>query len=203
MRSHRRIPNYLKPNSNDSKGVKEITSELTFKGEKGDGKYQLGLENVIDWRPTLASAYQGKRPREVYWDEAGSIEEMDIADALSTVKQQLQIGKRAFGKIFMPATIETMTPKGAPLFQKIWQESNPNKRDANGRTESWLYRYYNPQYEGREDFIDEYGNSLVDEAKKFRANELEIATPANQKKIKRQYSETIDEAFDVVVSNLG
>lgn len=198
LRSHRRIPNYLKPRSNDSAGKKEIVSELTFMGEKDGDSYKKGLDNKIDWRPTLVSAYQGKRPREIFVDESGSIEEMDLEEWLSTVKQQTQIGKRAFGKIFLPATIEAMTPRGAPVFQKTWYESDPNKRDANGRTLSWLYRYFNPQYEGREDFIDEYGNSLVDEAKQFRANELAVASPAQQKKIKRQYPETVEEAFDVV-----
>lgn len=195
MRSHRRIPNYLKPTSNDAKGKKEITSELTFIGEKSGASYRGGLSNVIDWRPTLASAYQGKRPREVYIDEAGTIEEMDIIEAQTTIKQQLQIGKKAFGKMFIPATLESMTPKGAPLYFQIWDDSNPAEKDLNGRTKSWLYRYFNPQYEGREDFIDEYGNSLVDEAKTFRKNELDIATPTGQTKIKRQYPETIEEAF--------
>jgi len=195
IRSHRRIPDYLKPTSNDSKGRKEITSKLTFIGEKDGSKYQGGLNNVIDHRPTLPSAYQGKRPRGVYIDEPGTIEEMDIIEALSTIKQQLQIGKRAFGKIFLPATLESMTPKGAPMFFQIWNESDPSMRDANGRTQSWLYRYFNPQYEGREDFIDEYGNSKIDEAKSFRKNELDFATASGQMKIKRQYPETVDEAF--------
>lgn len=198
LRSHRRIPSYLKPKSNDSIGKSEISSELTFMSEKKGDVYKQGLNNKLDWRPTNASAYQGKRPKGIYWDEPGTMEEMDIVEALSTVKQQLQIGKKAFGKIYMPATLESMTPKGAPLFQQIWNESDPNIRDENGRTISWLYRYFNPQYEGREDFIDEYGNSLVEEAKKFRANELKIASDIGARKIKRQYPENPDEAFDVV-----
>lgn len=198
LRSHRRVPPYLKPRSNDSKGVKEITSELTFMSEKSGDVYKSGLNNIIDWRPTHASAYQGKRPKKIYWDEPGTMEEMDIVEAQTTVKQQLQIGKKAFGKLYMPATLESMTPKGAPLFQQIWEESDPKLRDANGRTQSWLYRYFNPQYEGREDFIDEYGNSLVGEAKQFRQNELDIATDEKKRKIKRQYPENTEEAFDVV-----
>jgi len=198
LRSHRMIPNYLKPKSNDSIGKKEITSQLTFFGDKSGNTFKAALNNKIDWRPTHASAYQGKRPRKVFWDEPGTIEEMNIDDALTTLKQQLQIGKRAFGKLSAPATLESMTPKGAPLFKKIWNESNPNERDANGRTRSWLYRYFNPQQEGREDFIDEYGNSKTEEAIKYRANELAIATDVGARKIKRQYPETTDEAFDVV-----
>ena len=202
LRSHREIPNYLKPKSNYGQGKKSITSELTFFGDKDGENSTLALNNIIDHRPTHASAYQGKRPRMVYWDEAGSIEMMDILQAQTTVKQQLQIGKRAFGKMYLPCTLEDMTPKGAPLFEELWKQSNPNERDANGRTGSWLYRYFNPQYEGREDFIDEYGNSLIDEAKVFRKNEIDAAEKKGNlpqvRKIKRQYPESTKEAFDVV-----
>lgn len=89
MRSHKRIPNYLKPVSNESKGTKEIVSELTFFGEKTDGGiYKGGLNNVIDWRPTIASAYQGKRPRWIFFDEPGSVEEMDLMEWFTTVREQ-------------------------------------------------------------------------------------------------------------------
>lgn len=197
MRSHKRIPNYLKPVSNETKSKKEIVGELTFMGENiGEGRYKDALINVIDHRPTLVSAYQGKRPRQIFIDEPGSIEEMDLIEWWGIVKEQLALGTKAFGKAFLPTTLESMTPKGAAAFQTIWDTSNPEKRDANGRTESGLYRYFKPQYLGREDFIDEYGNDLIQEAKQFRANSLAIATIDRQRKIKSQYPETIDEAFD-------
>jgi len=95
-----------------------------------------------------------------------------------------------------------MSPKGAPLFEKLWEMSNPKKKDANGRTRSWMYRYFNPQHEGREDFVDEYGNSKWVEAKLFRKNEVDAAVEAKDhaqaRKIKRQYPETIEECFDVI-----
>lgn len=198
MRSHKRIPNYLKPVSNETNSKKEIVGELTFMGENlGGGKYKAGLNNVIDHRPTLVSAYQGKRPKRIFLDEPGSVEEMDIEDWWTTVKQQLALGKKFFGKAYLPTTLETMKPKGAPLFKKIWEDSDPLDKDENGRTKSGLYRYFKPQYLGREDFIDEYGNDLIEEAKKFRQNELDNATPDGKRKIKRQYPETVEEAFDI------
>ena len=198
LRSHRAIPNYLKPKSNDSFGKKEMTSALTFFGDKHGDNSTYALDNTINHRPTKESAYQGKRPRKIYWDEAPTMEEMDIVEAQKTVKQQLQIGKRAFGKLMMPATLESMKPKGAPLFEKIWKMSDPNKKDENGRTESWLYRYFNPQYEGREDFVDEYGNSLIDEAKRFKQNELDIAGDGSQRTINRQWPDSVRQCFDVI-----
>lgn len=202
MRSHKRIPNWLKPVSNDTIGTKQIVSELTFMGEKLDGgKYKEGLNNVIDWRPTIATAYQGKRPRQIFIDEPGSIDEMDLVDWWTTVKEQLALGKRVFGRAYLPTTLEDMKKKGGPLFAKIWDESDPMERDDNGRTRSGLYRYFKPFYEGREGFIDEYGNSLKEEAIQFRDNQLKHATDQGARKIRRQYPATVQEAFDVVLSD--
>lgn len=94
-----------------------------------------------------------------------------------------------------------MKKKGGPLFAKIWDESDPMERDDNGRTRSGLYRYFKPFYEGREGFIDEYGNSLKEEAIQFRDNQLKHATDQGARKIRRQYPATVEEAFDVVLSD--
>lgn len=199
MRSHKRIPNWIKPYSNETSSKREITSELTFKGKPlGDGRYSEALNNVIDWRPTLVSAYQGKKPAYIFFDEPGSVEEISLKDWWTTVKQQLALGKKIKGKCFLPTTLESMDPKGAEEFQEIYYESDINKRDANGRTQSGLYKYFKPHYKGREGFIDEYGFDLVDEAKKFRQNELDNADDKGKYKIKRQYPETEEEMFYII-----
>lgn len=199
MRSHKRIPNWIKPYSNESSSRREITSELTFKGKPlGDGRYSEALNNVIDWRPTLVSAYQGKKPAYIFFDEPGSIEEISLTDWWTTVKQQLALGRNIKGKCFLPTTLESMDPKGAEEFQEIYYNSDINKRDANGRTQSGLYKYFKPHYKGREGFIDEYGFDLVDEAKKFRQNELDNADDKGKYKIKRQYPESEEEMFYII-----
>lgn len=202
MRSHKRIPNYLKPVSNESKGTKEIVSELTFLGEKVDGGvYKGGLNNVIDWRPTIPSAYQGKRPKRVFFDEPPSVEEMDLMEWWTTVREQLAQGTDViFGRAFLPATLETMDKKGAPKFQEIWEGSDYNQRDANGRTRSGLYRYLKPYYKGREGCVDEYGKDDIEKAKKFRQNQLENATPEGAVKIRNQYPENERDAFGLATS---
>ena len=91
-----------------------------------------------------------------------------------------------------------MNPSGAAEFKELWYKSDINKRDGNGRTESGLYKYFKPHYKGREGFIDEYGFDLIDEAKKFRQNELDNADANGKMKIKRQYPENEDEMFYVI-----
>lgn len=202
MRSHKRIPNYLKPVSNETTGTKELVSELTFMGRKVDGgTYQGGLNNVIDWRPTVASAYQGKRPKRIFFDELASVDELDITEWWSTVREQLALGTDLiFGKAFLPATLETMDKKGAPQYQKMYEDSDYTQKDDNGRTRSGLYRYIKPYYKGREGCIDEYGNDMVEKAKKFRQNQMENATPEGAIKIRNQYPETEADAFGLVGS---
>lgn len=199
MRSHKKIPNWLKPHSNETGSRKEISSELTFKGKNlGGGRYSEALNNVIDHRPTLVSAYQGKRPAYIFFDEPGSVNDISLKAWWTTVKQQLALGKRIYGKCFLPTTLESMDPKGAAEFQDIYYDSDINKRDANGRTISGLYSYFKPQYKGREDFIDEYGFDREDEAKQWRQNELDGADDLGKYKIKRQYPETEEEMFYII-----
>ena len=201
MRSHKRIPNWIKPVSNETKGTKEIVSELTFMGEKIDGGgYKAGLNNIIDWRPTVPTAYQGKRPRFIFIDEPGSLEEMSLSEWWTTVREQLALGKLIFGKALLPTTLEDMKKKGAPEFKKIWEDSDPNDLDKNGRTKSGLWRYFKPFFLGREGFIDEYGNDLISEAREFRENQLEHADKLGAEKIKRQYPESVEEAFGIITS---
>lgn len=199
MRSHKKIPNWLKPHSNETGSKREITSELTFKGKSlGAGRYSDALDNVIDHRPTLVSAYQGKRPAYIFFDEPGSVQEISLIDWWTTVKQQLALGKRIFGKCFLPTTLESMDPKGADEYKEIYYQSDINNRDANGRTVSGLYKYFKPHYKGREGFIDEYGFDMAEEAKKFRQNELDKADDKGKYKIKRQYPETEEEMFYII-----
>ncbi len=196
MRSHKRIPNYLKPLSNDSTGTKEIASELTFLGKKMDGgKYKEGLNNIIDWRPTISSAYQGKKPRKIFFDEPASLKEMDLILWWTTVREQLSLGRKINGKAELPSTLEEFEKVGGTAFKKIWNLSDPEHIDANGRTKSGLYRYFQPYYTGRETFIDEYGNDLAEEAKKFRQNSIEGASREDAIKLKRQYPASPQEAF--------
>ena len=43
------------------------------------------------------------------------------------------------------------------------EDSNPNERNANGRTKTGLYRIFVPAYEALEGFFDKYGQPVVDD----------------------------------------
>jgi hypothetical protein len=103
--------------------------------------------------------------------------------------------------------------KGGKEYKKLWNESSPDKRNANGRTSSGLYSIYIPAYEALEGFFDIYGNAVIENpekeimgidgdkitmgAKVFLKNERESLKhdPRELNEVIRQFSFTEDEAF--------
>ena len=203
MRSHKKILPYLVPESNETNSKKPVVTELTFYGTKTiTGEYSDSLDTILDWRPAVESAMQGERPRAVYLDESGAQVGMDLLEFHSTTIQQLVLGKKTFGKLWLPTTLESMNNRGAEGYKELWEQSDINDRNKNNRTKSGLWRVFKPFCDGREGFIDQYGYDLIDEAIEFRENELANATPGNVRKLKRQYPMTEDEAFDLSFSTM-
>jgi hypothetical protein len=200
MRSHRRIPKYLRPESNDDLGTVMISSNLTFTGDKNDP--DNFLNNVIDWRATKESAYQGTTPKYIYVDEFGSIEEMDTRVWKSTTQQQCALGGKINGKMYLPATLEELKGEGALYFKELFYDSFPDQVTELGRTKSWLWNYFVPYWETMEGFVDEYGNFLEAEARKYIEVQYEVSDEITKAKLRRQYPPSVEAAFDVASSNI-
>ena len=111
--------------------------------------------------------------------------------------------------------------KGGQEYKDLWKDSNPNERNANGRTRTGLYRLFIPAYESLEGFFDRYGNPVIEDpdrsvdgidddpivqgAKTYLKNErqalMQDASELNE--VVRQFPFTEDEAFrDSVESTL-
>jgi hypothetical protein len=56
--------------------------------------------------------------------------------------------------------------KGGNQYKEIWRDSDPEDRNANGRTKTGLYRLFIPAYEALEGFFDKYGNPIVEDPEK-------------------------------------
>jgi len=103
--------------------------------------------------------------------------------------------------------------KGGKEYKDLWEDSDPNQRNKNGRTKTGLYRLFIPAYDSLEGFFDQHGNPIVETpskdvlgidgeyihmgAKEFLKNERESmknnASELNE--IIRQFPFTTDEAF--------
>jgi len=53
--------------------------------------------------------------------------------------------------------------KGGSQYKDLWFDSDPEERNANGRTRSMLYRIFIPAYEALEGFFDKYGNPIIED----------------------------------------
>lgn len=125
-----------------------------------------GLNTVIDWRNTTNNAYDGDFLYRFFIDEAGKwIKPNDINEAWLIQRTCLERGVEIVGKARMGSTVNPMD-QGGKEYKKIWYNSDPKKRNANGRTVSGLYKLFMPAYESLQGFFDVYGNPIVEDPEK-------------------------------------
>ncbi len=175
---------------------------------KGDA-----LNTVINWKNTTNNAYDGEKLHMLYLDEAGKWEKpADIREAWRIERTCLIVGRRIVGKALVGSTVNPMD-KGGEEFRKLWDDSNPTERNANGRTKSGLYGLFIPAYDALEGFFDQYGNCVTEDPEKpvmgidgevidigsktYLKNERDAmkTNPKEMNELVRQFPWSIDEAF--------
>ena len=171
------------------------------------------LNSVINWKNTTNNAYDGEKLHMLYLDEAGKWEKpTDIREAWRIERTCLIVGKRVVGKALVGSTVNPMG-KGGDEYKGLWEDSDPDERNNNGRTRSGLYRIFIPAYEALEGFFDKHGNAVVDNPEKeiegvdgepidqgsriYLKNERHSFKddPSELNEIIRQFPFTEDEAF--------
>ena len=171
------------------------------------------LNTIINWKNTTNNAYDGEKLHMLYLDEAGKWEKpVDIREAWRIERTCLIVGRRIVGKALVGSTVNPMD-KGGEEYKTLWEDSNPNERNANGRTKSGLYRLFIPAYDALEGFFDQYGNAVTEDpdsavlgiddedievgAKTYLKNERDSLKndPSELNEVVRQFPFTEDEAF--------
>ena len=121
------------------------------------------LNTIINWKNTTNNAYDGEKLHMMYLDESGKWEKpTDIREAWRIERTCLIVGRKIIGKCLMGSTVNPMD-KGGKQYKELWRDSDPEDRNANGRTKTGLYRLFIPAYEALEGFFDEYGNPIVED----------------------------------------
>lgn len=139
---------------------KRITknNKTSYKGE--------ALNTIINWKNTTNNAYDGEKLHMMYLDESGKWERpTDIREAWRIERTCLIVGRKIIGKCLMGSTVNPMD-KGGKQYKELWRDSDPEDRNANGRTKTGLYRLFIPAYEALEGFFDEYGNPIIENPEK-------------------------------------
>jgi hypothetical protein len=167
---YRSLPFFFKPiqdgttNPRMELAFREPSKRIT-KNNKTANKGEA-LNTIINWKNTTNNAYDGEKLHLLYLDEAGKWEKpTDIREAWRIERTCLIVGRRIVGKALVGSTVNPMD-KGGKQYKELWRDSDPNDRNANGRTKTGLYRLFIPAYEALEGFFDEYGNAIVEDPEK-------------------------------------
>ena len=116
-----------------------------------------GLDTTIDWKNTGDNAYDGEKLKLLVHDESGKWERPNnIQNNWRVTKTTLRLGSRIIGKCMMGSTSNALD-KGGRNFKKLYDDSDVNKRNANGQTRSGLYSLFIPMEWNYEGYIDSYG----------------------------------------------
>jgi hypothetical protein len=125
-----------------------------------------GLDTTIDWKNTGDNSYDGEKLQLLLHDESGKWEKPDnILNNWRVTKTCLRLGSKIIGKCMMGSTSNALD-KGGSNFKSLYEDSMPNKRNANGQTKSGLYCLFIPMEWNFEGYIDRYGMPVLYTPKK-------------------------------------
>lgn len=138
-------------------------SKITRKNMDTEQEEIEGLDTTIDWLNTADNSYDGQKLLFLIEDESGKLEKPNnILNGWRVRKTCLRLGSKIIGKCMMGSTVNALA-KGGENFKKLYYDSDPKKRDANGRTKSGLYSLFIPMEYNMEGHIDEYGHAVIDD----------------------------------------
>ncbi len=116
-----------------------------------------GLDTTIDWKNTDDNSYDGEKLLLLIHDESGKwLRPNNILNNWRVTKTCLRLGSKIVGKCMMGSTSNALE-KGGDNFKKLYENSDPSSRNANGQTRSGLYSLFIPMEWNFEGYIDEFG----------------------------------------------
>lgn len=194
------LPDFFRPIYDTAKGVTPKT-ELRFFHTTKKGKASLSnlnledeLESIIDWANSGKFGYDGPKLHRYIGDEIGKTVDVNVKERHDVVKFCCMVDETIVGKMYYTTTVEDMD-SGGKAFKDLWDDSDFNEKNENGRTRSGLYRYFLPAY--RTMYFDKYGYPDEERAKEFYRREREALKndTAALASFIRKNPYTIEEAF--------
>lgn len=200
----RKFPRFFRPEYDMSLGINPKT-EIRFqqtnirgkKAEDGIDKDELG--SMIDWGSADPIHFDGQKIHRYFSDEWGKTTEANIYDRHEVIRYCLLDEEgRIIGKALYSTTVEKLESDKDGVQQaakELWDASNQNNRQANGMTQSGLYRFFQTSDEGRN--FDKYGYPDVELTIKEILEDRETVKNNPRSLTARMHKEprTIEEAF--------
>ena len=193
------LPDFFVPIYDTEKGMTPKGELRFFKTNKRGANddifaEKIELESSITFKSADKFAYDGMKLHRYLGDEAGKTKNVDVYDRHQVLQFCLQQEEHIIGKALYTTTVEEMED-GGQSFKMLWDASNQNEKNKNGRTRSGLYQYFMPAYKTL--FYDKFGQADEEKAKEFYLSEraaLEMDPRALASFI-RKNPFTIGEAF--------
>ena len=144
-------------------GKEDAVTELVLIHDKGS-------YSKINYKAPVLNAYDRGRMSYVLLDEGGKYpQETPVSRLLAIISKTLVKGVKRVGWLDAPSTVNELTKGGGAEYKKVFEAANQFKRPV---TINRLVRFFQPAYEAYEGFIDEYGDSVVDEPTEEQYNYL-------------------------------
>lgn len=193
------LPDFFIPIYDTEKGMTPKGELRFFKTNKRGANddiftEKVELESMITFKSSDKFAYDGTKLHRYLADEAGKSKLINVYERHQVVQFCLQQEETIIGKALYTTTVEEMED-GGEHFKALWQASDQNKKNANGRTKSGLYQYFLPAYKTL--FYDKYGIPDEEKAKEFYMGERNALMDDNRALASfiRKNPFTIEEAF--------
>ena len=174
MPAFKRMSFFFKP---EYEGTTDSKSELSFNpparrlSSRGSKMHAgIGLESMIDYRASGEKMYDGDKLHFFHGDEEGKDIDTDVIKRNATIRECLSQGPKIHGFSIATSTVGEMEKGGGKKFEEKCKLSNYHIRGKNGKTITGLYTLFIPAYE-MEGFIDQYGNSIIDDPAKWQEYE--------------------------------
>ena len=196
--SWKKMPYFWKPTDSGDKNPKSALrfEEPSTRSSKGDTKtYKDALDSFIDFASSTGTSYDGDKLERYYCDEFGKYIEGNAYTRWNVVKPCLKTGFKIIGKAIFTTTVEDLEKGGGQAAYDIYKGSDPNNKGEDGRTSSGLYRLFKPAYYGYEWFINEYGYSDIEGAKRQLMLERQGKEGQELAELTRKYPFNVKEAF--------
>ncbi len=167
---YQKLPIFLKPKQlNKADSVTELVfAQKTATTKEGDVNVidnNKGNQSRVSYRAPVLNAYDRGRLSRVLLDEFGKLEEVSASQLFSIISETLVKGIKRVGFCEMPSTVNELTKHGGAEYKVLWDNAKAKKKNQNV-TVNRLVTYFNPAFDGLEGFIDEYGQSVIEDPTK-------------------------------------
>jgi len=141
---------------------KQQKGELANSSSTEDYEYPE-INSQFYYGPSKANEFDGTTLGRAYLDEFGKSDgKLDPVEWIQVIREAIEsrILNKKMGMIIMTSTVEDIGAESLSWAKEIWEQSDPKKRTASGRTANGLYRVFRNVIDRGE--VDRWGFPLAE-----------------------------------------